>query len=110
MKDIAEADWKTLRALKEIALDRYCARVLDECAAVIRDEGKPNHERYLQLFKLIRDRDDDIADAFNDMRRSRAALRLANILLLKVLTEDELARFSPGFLETARLLADINRR
>jgi hypothetical protein len=110
MKDGAEADWKTLRALSQIALDRYCARVLDECAAVIRDEGKSSHERYLELFKLIHERDDRIAAAFNDMRRSRAVDRLAHTLALGVLTDEELARFSPGFLDTAQFLSGIRRR
>ena len=110
MKDGAEADWKTLRALSKVALDRYCAKVLDDCAAVIRDESKSSHERYLELFKLIQERDDDIAAAFNDMRRSQAAFRLAHTLALGVLTDDELARFSPGFLDTARFLASIRRR
>lgn len=110
MRDVDEADWKTLRALGQIALDRYCARVLDECAAVIGNETKSHHDRYLQLYELIGERDENIAAAFNDMRRSRATIRLAHILALGVLTEDELARFSPNFLESAQFLAGIDRR
>lgn len=110
MKDVAEADWKTLRALHPIALDRYCARVLDECAALIRDESGSHHERYLQLYKLIEKRDRTIDDAFSDMRRSQAIDRLVHIMALGVLTDEELGRFSSEFREAAEFLASGWRR
>ena len=36
---IAEMYWKTLRDLHPIALDRYCAGVLDEVQGIIADRG-----------------------------------------------------------------------
>jgi len=84
------------------ALDRFCGRVLEECAAVLRNAKTTNHERYLRLYRLIRERDDDIDSAFNDIRRSTAILQLAEIVRLGVVTGQELARFSP---ETRKLVA-----
>ena len=70
-----ESDWRVLRTVKEAALDRYCARVLADCIAVMRGEGTA-HERYLRLSALLRSRDDDLSRAFDDVRRSTAMMRL----------------------------------
>jgi len=99
-RDIPESDWKIFRTVRAAALDRYCARVLDECRTASEDRSISNHERYLRLFRLLRERDDDLADAFNDFRRSTAILQLARIHALGVVTDEELGRFSPGTRET----------
>jgi|SRR5215218_1441122 len=95
-RDIPESDWKIFRTVREAALDRYCARVLGECAAVIEDTSTTNHARYLRLFRMLRERDDDLAFAFNDFRRSTAIIQLARIHALGVVTDEELRRFSAG--------------
>jgi hypothetical protein len=103
-RDIPEPDWKVFRTVRAAALDRYCARVLDECAAVIQDTSTTNHERYLRLFRLLDDRDDALASAFNDFRRSTAIIQLAHIRRLGVVTDEELGRFSPGTREVVNAL------
>lgn len=97
--DSNERDWKHLRAVHRAALERFCGRVLRECAAVIDAPGRTAHEHYLALYQLIRERDDDIADAFNDMRRSRAVLRLVEMRRLGAVTDEELEGFSPSMRE-----------
>ncbi|SOD03287.1 hypothetical protein SAMN05216486_10928 [bacterium JGI 053] len=94
MRDILESDWKIFRTVRQAALDRYCARVLDECAAVIRDTSVSNHDRYLRLYRMLDKRDDTLASAFNDFRRSTALIQLAHIRRLGVVTDEELGRFS----------------
>jgi hypothetical protein len=81
--------------------------VLDECAAVIQDGDSSAHDRYLRLFRLIRERDDRIAAAFDDLRRSTAIPRLAAMINLRVITHEELAQFSQATRESATGLADI---
>jgi hypothetical protein len=103
-REIPESDWKIFRTVRAAALDRYCARVLEECTAVIEDRSVSSHDRYLQLFRLLRERDDDLADAFNDPRRSVAFFQLARIRGLGVVTDDELGRFSPETREVVHAL------
>jgi hypothetical protein len=91
---IKEVDWKVFREVQPIALDRFCKRILGEVAGIAADGTKTNHERYLAVFRLIRERDDEIAGAFNDFRRSTAIYQIAQIKRLGLLTEEELARFS----------------
>ena len=102
--DLPESDWKTLRKLQPVALDRFCRRVLDECRAVCDTDSKTSHERYLDLYRLLRTRDKELADAFDDMRRSVALLRLVTMYRRDLLTEEEVARFSP---ETRKLVTQF---
>ena len=92
---IPESDWKRLQALHRVALDRYCERVLQECSSLIADPSRAPHERYLALYKLIQERDDTLADAFNDLRRSTAISHLIAMRALRVITDEELEEFTP---------------
>jgi hypothetical protein len=91
---IPEHDWKVFRELQLVALDRFCQRVLADVAKMCGDQPKSNHERYLDLFKLIQDRNDELADAFDDIRRSTAVRQLVHIQSHGLLTEEEMSRFS----------------
>ena len=72
--EIEESDWKVFRQLRPIALDRFCWRVLDEIQQVSADTKRSTHERYLAVYDLIQRRDRELADAFNDPRRSHGRL------------------------------------
>jgi hypothetical protein len=89
-----EQDWKTLRTLHPVALDRFCQRVLEEIDAVAGATSRSSHERYLEIRDLVSRRGREMADAFDDMRRSRAVLRIARIRALGVLTAEEYSRFT----------------
>lgn len=102
-REFPERDWKVLRQVHPLALDRFCRRILVEVARLTSDESRGAHERYLALFELIKRRDKELAAAFNDMRRSRASLRLACIQSHGLLTEDELDRLSPETREAVAL-------
>lgn len=105
--DFPETDWKVLRSVKDAALNRLCERILDECRGVMDDRGLTPHQRYLKMFKLVQDRDDDIANAFNDMRRSLAVQQISWIRYLGLLTDEEWERFTPRTRETALFLAGM---
>jgi len=50
---IAEADWKVLRRVHPLALERYCERVLAEIGRVTHNSAQSTHQRYLDIFKII---------------------------------------------------------
>ena len=102
MRDIKESDRKLLRQLKPVALDRYCERVLSEVGRAAAEPGASAHARYLNVFNLIQRRNRELADAFDDVRRSTALLRLACIRSHGLLTDEELARFSADTREALR--------
>lgn len=95
MRDqIRESDWKILRDLKPLALERFCERTLGEIAAITIATTKGAHERYLEVFRLIDRRDEELALAFNDLRRSNAILNLATMRSRGLVTDEEFQRFS----------------
>jgi hypothetical protein len=95
MRDqIRESDWKILRDLSKVALERFCERTLGEIAAITIATSRGAHERYLEVFRLIDDRDEELALAFNDLRRSNAIIKLVAMRARGLLADEEFGRFS----------------
>ena len=91
--DIPERDWKVFRQRQPIALERFCEKVLFE----IRDISISNqsaHQRYLRVFKTVRDQDKELAALFDDPRRSNAWVQLSLIHSHELFTLEEMQRFS----------------
>ena len=105
--EIKESDWKLFRKVREPALERYCQRVLEDVGRIVDKKSSSYHERYLQLWELLRDRDKAIAIAFNDPSRSQAFIQLANIDAENLLTEDELNLFSDETRERIEALRQL---
>jgi hypothetical protein len=94
MHDVPESDWKVFRELRQPALERFCTRALDEVETILRDGSRSHHNRYLDVFRLLQTRDDELAQAFNDARRSRMITQLGAIHAYGLLEPDELERFT----------------
>ena len=91
---IPESDWRVLRDLKTLALDRYCQRLLADVEQIISSTTESNHERFLKVFRLIIERNKELGHAFDDMRRSNALIKLIAIRSHGLLTEEEFSRFA----------------
>jgi len=100
MNPIRESDWKLLRRLQPVALDRFCQRVLSDVQAASSDTGATAHERYLQVFGLIQDQNKRMADIFDDMRRSNALFNVTLMRTSGLITDEEFAEFSEELRET----------
>jgi hypothetical protein len=94
-RTIAEADWKVLRRVHPLALERFCERVLAEIEHVTHNSAQSAHQRYLDIFKIVMQRDREMASIFNDPKRSNALTMLARIRSVGLLTEDEFSSLSP---------------
>jgi len=101
---IAESDWKVLRRVHPLALDRYCERVLAEIERVTHNRAQSNHQRYLDVFKIIEQRDREMARIFDDPKRSNALTMLARLRSDGLLTEDEFSSLSPETRSAIELL------
>ena len=104
-----ESDWKTFSQLRLVALERFCKRVLDEVPRWPPDTEQSYHQRYLELFRWVGERNDELARAFDDPRRSRMLWQLAAINAYGLLTPDEFARFTLQTRERIQLLAQEAR-
>lgn len=103
-REFPEADWKVLRKVREVALERFCAQILDEIKSASSDATKSFHERYLSVWRLLQERDKQLGDAFNNPRRSQAFGQLVVMCSLGILEEQELQKFSPATRDLIRVL------
>lgn len=91
---IPEADWKVLRSMRPVVLERYCERILADVASLVAGGEGTAEERYHALWELLRSRDGMIADALDDHRRSNALLKIMNMRVGSMLTDEEYQRLS----------------
>ena len=104
---IPEKDWKIFKELRDLALERFCQGVLTDATTISERAGLSAHARYLKLYRLIHDRDKDLANAFNRFSRSSARMCLALMVMHDLLTEAELSVLSE---ETLRGMSIVVRQ
>jgi virulence-associated protein VapD len=109
VRQIRESDWKLFRRLHAVALQRFCQQVIEEINKATSNCTQDYHKRYLDVFNLIMDRNDEMAQAFDDMRRSNAFFLLANIQGSHLLTDEEFSQFSPETREAVAVILGIHR-
>jgi hypothetical protein len=101
MKD---SEWKKFRKQREICLERYCERVLQEAERICNSDNQSAHERYGSLYGLMRDRDKELANAFDGPRRSNAFIQLILMYKLNLIADKELDEFED---ETKNAIREI---
>ena len=92
--DLPESDWKIVRKLHELALERFCQRVLADIERIVSVTSQKAHTRYLDIFKIIEEQDKEIEWIFNDLSRSNAMEHLFAIQTRGLLSEEEFSRLS----------------
>ena len=110
MRDIKESDWKIFKRVREVALERFCERVLDEIGRIGSDATKTKHQRYAAIYRLVCARDTEIKPRFDQLRRSTAVRQLFAFRYHNLLTEQELLQFSPELVKTIKNIHEIYTR
>ena len=106
MSGILEKDWKIIRAIKDEKLNAVCTDILDEIDREIKNKEEKNHKAYLNIWSIVNTRDKDVADMFNDLRRSNAVYKLALWYKNGYLTDKELNEFSEETRSTINALCN----
>jgi len=104
---IPEADWRQFKRVHQDLLQRFCQRVLDDLAAVLRAADGTPHEHYLRAYELLRKSDKELARAFDDFRRSTVLMQLVVMRGMGLLTDEDLSRFSRETQESVRGVASV---
>ena len=92
---ISESDWKKFKNIKELALERFCASILDDISEGLSSKKhSTNHGKYLYLYKLIENYDKQIAILFNEHSRSKAVSQLMMLRQKDLVLEEELNSLS----------------
>lgn len=88
-RDIAEKDWKKLRALKDEALNIACERIFYKIDNIIEARGAQSYKYYLKLWKVMKKEDKEISLMFDDLKRSTAIFKLAMWKKNGILSDDD---------------------
>ncbi len=91
---IKESDWKIFKELQPLALQRYCEGIMEEVDQIISVTKRDPHERYIEMYKIVRDRDKKLAHIFDGFSRSRALDQLVMYYGNDLLSEEEVAQLS----------------
>jgi hypothetical protein len=94
-----ESDWKKFKVIKEKSIEQFCAQALDEFQEVISNTDEHVHNRYLLLYKLVRNRNKEMSLIFDYHSRSRAPIQLTAIRANGLADESLLAELSDKFRE-----------
>lgn len=89
-----ESDWKLLRRIQDEALAKACEMVNRGVEKIVEKRSGREHEAYLELWKYIKEKDTEIANTFDNMRRSTAIYSLINMVAYGYISKDELAKFT----------------
>jgi hypothetical protein len=63
-------------------------------SSVTHNSAQSTHQRYLDIFKIVEQRDREMASIFNDPKRSNALAMLGRTRSVGLLTEDEFSSLS----------------
>ncbi|QJI33281.1 hypothetical protein [Pseudomonas sp. ADAK13] len=91
---ISESDWKKFKALRALALERFYLGVLAAAKSISERETLSAEARYRTLYRLTKDRDNDIVLMFDFYSRSKARESLAQMISHDLLTDSELSVLS----------------
>ncbi len=83
---------------------------LADVSRITSDAERTSHARYLATYELIQERDDQMARAFNNPRRSVAVQQLALMMALDLITQRELQSFTPRTQSVLEALRQPPRR
>lgn len=94
--EIPERDWKKLRGIRENLLNRLCAGILVELKSrlEVEDLSVEAHQKYLGVYKFIKQSDQRVGRLFNDWRRSTVLGILYQWVQEGIMTEAEFEALS----------------
>jgi hypothetical protein len=104
---IKESDWKRLRRLQPIAIERFCQGVLSDVQRACSDAAATAHERYAKVFEIVEARNRTMAEIFDDVRRSNAVFRATLMRSSALITDEEFSEFSEELQDAVHRILSI---
>ena len=94
MRHIKESDWKYLRKIKDEILNRHCDAILEVIDLIIENRKGEEHKSYIQIYRLLENKDKEIAVTYNDLKRSNAIEKIYLMRKHLAMTDEEFSKFS----------------
>lgn len=94
MSTIPERDWKVVRKLHPVLLQRYCQQVFEDVHGLTDADDCDYHEACQGLYDLVHKRNKAMRDLFDGLTRSKATLMVLAWKKQNLITDDEFGLFS----------------
>lgn len=94
---MTESDWNVFKEIKQEAIVRFCELSLAEFREAMDDETVHVHNRYLLNYKLVENKDKQMALFFDGNSRSKAPLQLLAIRGEGLADEELIKKLSTEF-------------
>lgn len=94
MRHIKESDWQYLRKIKDEILNRHCEAIFEVIDLINENRKGEEHKSYLQIYRLLEDKDKEIAATYNDIKRSNAIEKIYLMRKHLAMTDEEFSKFS----------------
>jgi len=94
-----ESDWKIFKQIKEDAIELFCQKALEEFEEIIKRKHGKAQETYTLLYRIIENRDKQMALIFDGHSRSKAQLQLLAMRGEGLADENLLNNLSEEFLK-----------
>ena len=94
-----ESDWKVFKQIKEQAIQLFCSNALSEYEEIIKSKKDDSQGTYTYLYRMVVNRDKQMALLFDGHSRSKASLQLLAIRGEGLADEDLLKKLSADFLQ-----------
>ena len=107
MRRIKESDWKYLRSIQHDILNRHCDAILESVDQIIQNRKGEEHNSYIQIYNLIKDKDMEIAAAYNDIKRSNAIAKIVHMRHYHAMTDEEFSKFSDETKNSVNLILSL---
>ena len=104
---VRESDWKHFKAIRELALERLCDRALTDVVDKASDSSISQHERFLAVYRSIKDYNKEIGSAFDGLSRSRMMMQLCCMRNLNLIEDSELEAFTQEVQDQLKLFASL---
>lgn len=96
---MTESEWKVFKKIHKKAIEMFCEISFEEFSEVINNKGEHVHDRYLQLYDLVQNRNKQMRYIFDGLSRNKAPLQLLAMRSEGVADEALLSKLSDEFLQ-----------
>jgi len=94
MRHIKESDWKYLRKIKDNILNRHCDAILEVLDLINQNRQGEEYKAYFQIYRLIVEKDKEIAITYDDLKRSNAIEKICHMRRNLAMTDEEFSQLS----------------
>lgn len=95
MDNLSEKDWKYLSCIRPQLLEELSKRINNDVRSVLEDSSLTENDKRREIYKLISERDKDVADCFDDWRRSWAPVACSKFMRYGLLKPEHLENLTP---------------